>query len=1145
MSSKPDIKYLVFLLMLFFAFTYSHAQNLKVKSTNLTNVEQVLRQYVFDGNKEVQILNAKYIGANGQMSGFDATGTSLGMTQGMIMSSGSVYSAEGPWNADTVSYDWMNYDRDFDLGGHPLRDLARLHFDFVTSGSGLKINFIWGSDEYADTFATDTSKPFNSDKFRLFIQGPGFGDGFNYVNVGVFEKVGPLAIDTFQVNTRTVNNGSVNGGPCMNCEYYNDNLRNSYAFTAMPGFTSVFTKSFNVLPCDTYHVFIAIWDGLSNYSGEITPNEAIAGFGYMDSYLLFNMEVTQPPSYFVVDKFKIGNTSYYIDSVAYEGCDYAEVRIERYVNIEQAGTVNLTYTGNAVPGLDYEPLPSSVYFAPNQRVVILQLRAKKNDAATGDRIVIVNNTNEVCGVQKHYQKNYFIRKPNLNIDLGPDTSLCEGLKYNLNASTNPPPEYYVWNDSTSGPYKTVTNTGKYSVRARIGTCMKTDTVSVYFKPLVKFTLGPDSSICLKDSVKLNPKLSLADTAIKYKWNDNSILPTKTVGSTGTYWLAVTKNGCTNYDTMNLNVKPLPPVNIGPDTVLCYAINPSYPLFANTDPSNNILWNTGATGLATIATQSGLYYVRVRGNGCNNYDTAKVTFYQTPPVNLRDTLVCNNAVLRLRAPKGFTYVWSNGSTDSAINVFTPGTYSVIASNGPCVAKDTSVVTHKPAPVFNLGNDTALCTGESFVIDGTYSTDIVNYMWSKAALPCFNKPTCKTRDGGYYVLAITSQTNGCTSKDSILLTVKPLPAPSLGKDTAICFNQVITLSPNCAYDSLRWWDLSQGATNTFNKPGDYWVKVYKDRCMNADTISAFISPLSPPFTQPHDTGFCLGKSVTYDVSCIGCTYLWDDFNTSPLRVFNKDTKRTVTITNPACSRTDTVVVRMVVPVSVFPDDTIICNGQWLKLTNPLAGYKFKWYDNTIVPEKNVNVARKYWINYERFGCKFSDTVNLEYVGGPSLDLGSDVTTCTINPILLDASNKGPTTYLWNTGSTAPTVYVDSAGLYAVEVTRCGITEKDEVFVDYVSKSIKLFMPNAFTPDNNDALNDELVIGGKVKQLKTYSFSVYNNWGQKVFETKDITKGWDGTYNGNKLPGGVYLWTVDASSDCYIDPYYHASGNVTLLR
>jgi gliding motility-associated-like protein len=86
----------------------------------------------------------------------------------------------------------------------------------------------------------------------------------------------------------------------------------------------------------------------------------------------------------------------------------------------------------------------------------------------------------------------------------------------------------------------------------------------------------------------------------------------------------------------------------------------------------------------------------------------------------------------------------------------------------------------------------------------------------------------------------------------------------------------------------------------------------------------------------------------------------------------------------------------------------------------------------------------------------------------------------------------------------------------------------------------VPNAFSP-NGDGGNDILFVYGY--RTKTILFRVFNRWGEKVFETTDINKGWDGIYKGEPQEMDVYAWTLNALLEG--DIRVERQGNVTLIR
>jgi gliding motility-associated-like protein len=86
----------------------------------------------------------------------------------------------------------------------------------------------------------------------------------------------------------------------------------------------------------------------------------------------------------------------------------------------------------------------------------------------------------------------------------------------------------------------------------------------------------------------------------------------------------------------------------------------------------------------------------------------------------------------------------------------------------------------------------------------------------------------------------------------------------------------------------------------------------------------------------------------------------------------------------------------------------------------------------------------------------------------------------------------------------------------------------------------IPNAFSP-NGDGRNDVLYVRGE--NIDDMVLRIYNRWGQVVFETRDATKGWDGTYNGDAAPVETYAYTLSVMFPN--GQVFQKQGNITLLR
>jgi gliding motility-associated-like protein len=154
-----------------------------------------------------------------------------------------------------------------------------------------------------------------------------------------------------------------------------------------------------------------------------------------------------------------------------------------------------------------------------------------------------------------------------------------------------------------------------------------------------------------------------------------------------------------------------------------------------------------------------------------------------------------------------------------------------------------------------------------------------------------------------------------------------------------------------------------------------------------------------------------------------------------------------------------------------------------------------------------------------------------------------------ILSYVGSAGATITWYPLNSTIPTTgytvnaFPDKPTTYTAVATNGACIARLQVRVDaYENGCIEkdLFIPNTFTP-NGDGQNDVLYVRGiKVEDI---TFSVYNRWGELVYETKDKTKGWDGYYKGKPAEQGVYGWMVSAK--CITGDNAFKKGNVTLIR
>jgi gliding motility-associated-like protein len=151
----------------------------------------------------------------------------------------------------------------------------------------------------------------------------------------------------------------------------------------------------------------------------------------------------------------------------------------------------------------------------------------------------------------------------------------------------------------------------------------------------------------------------------------------------------------------------------------------------------------------------------------------------------------------------------------------------------------------------------------------------------------------------------------------------------------------------------------------------------------------------------------------------------------------------------------------------------------------------------------------------GCDSIIILQLTVLPPPSPYLGADSSLCNGDSLLLYPGRFD--SYTWQNGSTRDRITVQQPGIYSVLVTNfCG-SGSDEIVI--AEGNCDINFPKAFTP-NGDGLNDQFKIL-RPGNLAEFHLTVFNRWGQIVFETFDYSKGWDGNFKGQAQPVQTFAW------------------------
>ena len=297
--------------------------------------------------------------------------------------------------------------------------------------------------------------------------------------------------------------------------------------------------------------------------------------------------------------------------------------------------------------------------------------------------------------------------------------------------------------------------------------------------------------------------------------------------------------------------------------------------------------------------------------------------------------------------------------------------------------------------------------------------------------------------------------------------------------------------------------------------------------------------------NDTVACLGGNMVIGTENFNpddnSTFLWMDGSTDSQFILHDEDTVWVTVTYASnCSFTDTVAITYKdSPQVELGSDQTMCSGDTVSITYHSDSVSFEWGDGSTDSVIRVTQTGYYTVTVTNAGgCSASDSVFVNALPAPEVNLGPDTTIFSNQEFLLDADNSGAS-YIWSTGDTTQSITVNGEGDYLVVVLKDGCRGYDTISVSVYPDCI-LAIPNAFSP-NGDGHNDILYIRGD--GFTDVELMIFNRIGEMVFETKDNSIGWDGSFRGKQQPVDVYMYSLKGT--CVSGQTIVKKGNITLLR
>jgi gliding motility-associated-like protein len=357
-----------------------------------------------------------------------------------------------------------------------------------------------------------------------------------------------------------------------------------------------------------------------------------------------------------------------------------------------------------------------------------------------------------------------------------------------------------------------------------------------------------------------------------------------------------------------------------------------------------------------------------------------------------------------------------------------------------------------------------------------------------------------------------------------------------DTIFCIalNSTPSLSimyfPPCINSVLPTSTLFDPSPVVFPDSGSYTIKLTIDIGLSTQqTVCKEIEVNGQTIDLGPDTSLCDGKTLLLNPGSGFQSYLWNTGDiTQTLSVNTSGTYSVSVINYSGCHAEDSIHVNFK-PNTYTTVDTSICSGETY-----FAGGKFQSEPGTFIDTLSA-------VN----GCDNFVTTHLSVKPSFTVNIGKDTCITDSTTINLIARVPGATSYTWQDGTHDSLITVTAPGLYWVRVLVDNCSKSDSVQITLcpaVIPKIYVYMPTAFTP-NGDGVND--VFRPVTSELVDIHLMVYNRWGELIFETRDLEKGWEGTFKGTKCEAGVYTYILTYGNNNTQGSSKKITGFVTLVK
>ncbi len=694
--------------------------------------------------------------------------------------------------------------------------------------------------------------------------------------------------------------------------------------------------------------------------------------------------------------------------------------------------------------------------------------------------------------------------------------------------------------------------------------------------------------------------------LSYLWSDplQQINQEASFLGAGAYTVQVTDaNGCQVIESIEVTEPGELTVAASGTDVLC---NSGADGSASATPAGGVgpyafQWTGGLSGQQVNNLTAGGYTVTVTDkNGCLSTSDITISQPQNPVlVTASQTFNgCNGAAdneataMASGGVGNFTYQWNdpqNQSGGQAVNLAAQ-TFTVVATDGNgCAAETTVTLKDLPAVTIGIIANEPTCNGYSDgemgvnqVTGGVGQGNTLNYtyLWSNAQ----SGLTINGLAGGVTYTVTVTDSQGCEGIGSRFLpNPEPVSFESATTDVS-CFGSadgtasVVNIDgPNTQYN-IKWGPNAGGqttATATGLSAGTYTVTVTDNKgCFISNSV-AVAQPAALKINAKTKDAGCSGEQTGFIVlnaegGVPGYQYQWS--NGATLAQLNDIGAGEYSVTITDSNNCELIqAIRINQPEPIKPDLTaqdVTCFGRQdglISIQTNGGTPPFKYSLDNIEYKGTRTFIGLPAGNYTVFVKDANDctTAGQVVVGTPLefvVDAGEDRTLILGDSLQLEATSANPAPgfveYIWTepyAGTLSCTECTNpwASPMYSIIYELLGIDSKGCESTDLIRVNVEkprvAMVPTGFTP-NNDLTNDLLVVHGMEGTL-VKTFRIFDRWGELLYEDKDFyvndtARGWDGTFRGKPMNGGVYVWYLEVEY-----PYDKAEatfrGQTTLIR